>query len=119
MNYTREDVDRILEASEKATPGMWEPGEGELDGGYLGVFPKGGVIVSPICRVSPLKGLEETDCYNAEFIAGAPILAEEVRRLRTKMGQLYISIMTCEHYGDGFDKVMMPRLLDIIGKDCS
>jgi len=108
MEYTQADVDRILEAGEKATGGPWEAGEGKLDGGYLGVFPKDGVMVSPVCRVSPMKGLEESDCFNVEFIAGAPILAEEVKRLRKENEKLHDELVGLrrDYYGDIVDRTL-------------
>ena len=63
------------------TKGPWEVGEGKLDGGYLGVFVKGSVMTSPICRVSPIKAMNEEDVYNAYLIAAAPELLEVLKEV--------------------------------------
>ena len=108
MDYTQSDVDKILEASEGATPGPWEAGEGKLDGGYMGVFVKDNVMTSPICRVSPIKAMNEEDVYNAYFLAGAPILAEEVKRLRKENERLHEELVSLrrDYYGDIVDRTL-------------
>lgn len=42
-------------------------------------------MTSPICRVLPIKAMNEEDVCNSYLLAGAPILAEEVKRLRAKI----------------------------------
>jgi hypothetical protein len=71
MDYTQSDVDRILEASRKASPGPWS--------------------IEPYCEdalIIDAKGeLIETvyTCEaNAIMFSGALILAEEVKRLKAE-----------------------------------
>ena len=76
MDYTREDVDRILEASKKATPGKWRTWSSG------GIVSKGREYI--VCFIND-NGEEK---YNQDLIAGAPILAEEVKRLRAENEKL-------------------------------
>lgn len=56
----------------KNTPGPWQVGHGEADGGYLGIWASDNRTV--VCRVSPADLINETDEVNALLIAAAPDL---------------------------------------------
>jgi hypothetical protein len=92
MNYTREDVDRILEASKKATPGKWEHEyiEGESPIGSINRNDGELLAVVQECRECAGNRVDQRNYRNAnaEFIAGAPILAEEVTRLRAEIQEM-------------------------------
>lgn len=97
MDYTKEDVDKILEASEKATFGPWAclPS---------GAIYKDGVLIAQAHSVTVNCGDSER-MGNAELIAGAPILAEEVKRLRTEIEKYHgdIDIEYSNGYNDGYN----------------
>jgi hypothetical protein len=93
MDYTREDVDRILEASKKATPGRWIVSSEEA----LIHAPETGNIqyVAMLGDTGNDFGNPWDDTFvteevvaNAKLIAGVPILAEEVERLRAEIKAL-------------------------------
>lgn len=70
MEYTQSDVDQILKASEKATGGNWKLYE---DGSWRYEDRKNEEVIV----------VYDYDIY--ETIAGTPILAEEVKRLRVAL----------------------------------
>jgi hypothetical protein len=90
MEYTKADVDRILKASKKATPGRWIVSSEEA----LIHAPETGNIqyVAMLGDTGNDFGNPWDDTFvteevvaNSKLIAGAPILAEEVKRLREKV----------------------------------
>ena len=90
MDYTQGDVDRILEASEKATPGEWLQG---TDLRQIESVHDGTIVCNISGAVSHPKVLADS-----EFIAGAPILAEEVKRLRGECKRLNDVIYRIQSY---------------------
>jgi hypothetical protein len=79
MDYTQSDVDRILGASRKATPGKWEVCP---DGhGFPTVWSNDDIVVGEEGIFYHSQPIDEA---NAILIAGSPILAEEVKRLRAE-----------------------------------
>jgi hypothetical protein len=81
MEYTQDDVTRILEASEKATKGKWHR---DIVWGYI--RSEDNSLIVDTDATDDCKFQETID--NAELIAGAPILAEEVKRLRRELKDL-------------------------------
>ena len=77
MNYTGTDIDKILEASEKATKGSW------VCLPSAAIYRDGDLIAQAHVVISHCGDSERMS--NAELIAGAPILAEEVKRLRAEL----------------------------------
>lgn len=78
MEYTQADVDRILEASEMATIGPWSNAQDSV--------VRSATLGDPYLIADIMTG---SNAYNdAEFIAGAPILAEEVKRLRAEIANM-------------------------------
>ena len=74
MDYTQLDVDNILEASERATSGPWAMAQDS--------------VVRPATMGAPYLIADIVTYNDAMFIAGAPILAEEVKRLRGELEAL-------------------------------
>jgi hypothetical protein len=93
MDYTQQDVDRILEASEKATKGNWR------------VRSTGRHWNNPALEHLEICYSDDDECIcdtvyerpNADLMAGSPILADEVRKLRAENAALKTQI-------DGLDK---------------
>ena len=96
MKYTQEDIDKVLEASKLATPGPWFVWSEE------GEDSKGRTRVS-VCNEDPSSCNEmnnhqcigtvvgssyEASYATAALTAGAPILAEEVQKLRAEVKAL-------------------------------
>ena len=71
MDYFQEAVDEILEAYKKATPGPWLTAQDSV------------VSCDPYVIADIMTG--ENRYNDALFISGAPILAEEVLRLRKEL----------------------------------
>jgi hypothetical protein len=71
------------------TPGPWEAGEGNLSGGYIGVFQQNGSRV--ICRVSPIDRVDEEDGPNAFLIAAAPDLLKACKAVVKDWQALHIT----------------------------
>ena len=92
MEYTQADVDRILEASEKATPGPWKHGYIISESPISTINRQDGELLAVVqeCRDHASDRRDQVAYRNANalFIAGAPILAEEVKRLRAKNNSL-------------------------------
>jgi hypothetical protein len=80
MDYTQSEVDRILEASEKARKGPW----------LMEVYDEDILIVD---SDGELVETVYTGEANARLLAGAPILAEEVKRLREENNELRSALM--------------------------
>jgi len=76
MDYTQDEVDRILEASEKATPGPWVI----AISAYLLAINNGDN--RQIATFDKDDDWEEEQGANRMLCSGALILAEEVKRLR-------------------------------------
>lgn len=91
MGYTQQDVDKILEASEKADKGDWRIRKTVDESGDY-PFPTYDIIA--VYEYGP-KGIGSAyqDPYNAIMFFGAPVLAEEVKRLRREL----------KEYQDGFE----------------
>jgi hypothetical protein len=100
MKYTKEDVDKILEASKKATKGPWVclPS---------GAIYKDGVLIAQAHTVTAHCGDSER-MSNAELIAGAPVLADEVNRLRVEVERLHLDLVyqRREFMGDIIDRTL-------------
>lgn len=92
MDYTREDVDRILEASKKATRGPWGIANATyLYGGGVGVYQQ-------IAAFDNDDDWEEQQGSNRVLCSGAPILAEEVKRLRAEVKEWedkWVDVCSC------------------------
>lgn len=73
MDYTQEDVDEILEAYKKSTPGPWFQAQESIVRKSVDHYVIADIMTG------------ENRCNDTFFISGAPILAEEVLRLRKEL----------------------------------
>ena len=95
MEYTQTDVDKILEAAKKASPApwRWDKYGNEFICSYL-----------VDCNGLDVHIDEEHNSYSADLMAGAPILASEVERMRVEIDRLHgdIDIAYSQGYNDGY-----------------
>jgi hypothetical protein len=115
MNYTQSDVDKILDASEKATEGPWD--FRQCAGLDMNRHEKMAICCGPSLDEDRIASIPEkaiarcgvsTACYNGVLIAGAPILAKEVIRLRNEVEKLHLDLVyqRREFMGDIIDRTL-------------
>ena len=94
MEYTQSDVDRILEASEKANMGPY----------YITAKNEIFDASKKFCIAEAFDmGCMGDEDANCELLAGAPILSEEVKRLRDKMEHIFAIANNAIYFDDSSD----------------
>jgi hypothetical protein len=76
-------------SNKKFTPGPWGIGYGN-ESNALGIYTANcldnGAFESPVCLISPIDKVDETDMHNARLIASAPELFEILQEMERQFG---------------------------------